>query len=133
MQSEGPIVVVIDALDECGNAEDRAALLKVLAEELANLPFFSVLLLQVVPSTTSRVHFESCNNIQMHTLDITSDDTQRDIEVYIRHQTTMLRTQNQLLRLPDNWPQEHHIHALVQRASGLFIGRPPRANFTGCI
>jgi hypothetical protein len=36
--SEGPIVVVLDPLDECGNAEDREVLLEVLTDEFAKLP-----------------------------------------------------------------------------------------------
>jgi hypothetical protein len=40
LHAEGLIVIVFDTLDECGNIDERKVLLKVLAEETANLPSF---------------------------------------------------------------------------------------------
>lgn len=40
LQSEGPLIIVIDALDECGSSMSRSTLLSVLAEQSSKLPSF---------------------------------------------------------------------------------------------
>lgn len=120
LQFEGPIVIVLDALDECGSIEHRAALLRVLAAESANLPAFLRIVITSRPESDIQHYFGDQRNILSHRLDVNSEDTQKDIQIYIRHQMAEIVAKNKLLGLSDDWPHDH-IYALTQRASGLFI------------
>ncbi|THH00501.1 hypothetical protein EW026_g2047 [Hermanssonia centrifuga] len=84
-----PILVVIDALDECGDAEDgaqRAALLKLLSTPgklPSNLRFF----ITSRPEPDIRSHFEDLNKDHImikHMSEIPTDSTSADISLYIR-------------------------------------------------
>jgi len=48
MQCQGPIIIILDALDECGDADSRQSLVALLAKEFAKLP------------TTPASYYESC-------------------------------------------------------------------------
>jgi len=120
LQSEGPIVIVLDALDECGSIEHRAALLRVLAAESANLPSFLRIIITSRPESDIHRYFDEQSNILSYRLDINSEDTRKDIELYIRHRMTDVVAKNKLLRLSNDWPHER-IYTLIERASGLFI------------
>ncbi|KAK0218785.1 hypothetical protein IW262DRAFT_1558220 [Armillaria fumosa] len=94
LSQEGPIVIVIDAFDECGTEgdRDRERLINILAVNFAHLP----------PSVriivTSRVD--------------------RDIDTAFR--ITEIAKHNHGC-VPEEWPEEYKIGALVERAAGLFI------------
>jgi hypothetical protein len=121
LHSEGPIVLVIDGLDECGNARARRELISVLAEEIVKLPAC------VRTIVTSRAELDICNafelkaNIYAIGLETTSDLTHNDIKSYFRHHMARIRADNKILRLTSNWPGSHKLHALCDRACGLFI------------
>lgn len=121
IQFEGPVVVVIDALDECGTSEDRYELLSVLGRELAKLPSVVRVIVTSRPEYDIQNLFSSTNGITMREIDIKSADAQADIEVFIRSRMSRIRERNKLLRLPADWPGHDRIDALVRRASGLFI------------
>jgi hypothetical protein len=119
-QSEGPIVVVLDALDECGNADDRRLLLRALAEKSSNLPSVLRVVIASRPDHDIRNHLEPKRNVLSHKLNIDSDDTRNDIEAFFRHQL-MIIAQNNFIPSSIDWPGRPRINALVQRAAGLFI------------
>lgn len=121
VQAEGPIVILIDALDECGRPQDRKVLLKVLAEESAKLPFVLRIIITSRPEYDIHKQFDTKQNILSHKLNIRSDDTRTDIEAFFRHELTVIRMENDWLPSHVNWPGNSRIQALVERASGLFI------------
>src|SRR6202044_1411000 len=116
-----PIVIVLDALDECGTPDDRAALLAVLAEQLTNLPPFIRIFI------TSRAEMDICNvfmshaHILIHELCIDTKINSLDILSYFRHQMSVIRTTKKHLRLESDWPGEKILLQLMVRASGLFV------------
>lgn len=118
LHSQGPIIIVLDGLDECGDASSRKALLKVLSTELSKLPpVFRVLI-------TSRDEFDIHNsltqlNIAAKELDITDVAVTQDISSYFRHSLHELPLE--VLQLPSDWPGDKIIHRLAQLAGGLFI------------
>jgi hypothetical protein len=118
---EGPIVVVLDALDECGSADDREELLQVLAQHSGELSSVFRFIVTSRPEYDIRYHFESQSNILSHKLNINSKDSRKDIEVFFRCRLAEIHMQNKPRLLPKDWPGDSQIRALVERASGLFI------------
>ena len=117
---EGPIVVVFDAIDECGGIDERKLLLKVLAEESANLPTFLRIIITSRPEHDIRRFFGSQGHILSYTLHIASELIRKDIESFLRHRMSEIRAENNAL-LSADWPGENRLRTLAERASGLFI------------
>lgn len=116
-----PIVIIIDALDQCGTPEERESLMTVLSEHSRRLsPTIRFIF-------TSRAEIDLCRAFDPQThvltreLDITSQANTNDIASYFRHGMAIVRAKNKRLGLEANWPGECTIRALTERASGLFI------------
>lgn len=116
-----PILLVIDALDECGTAKERRDILAALKYGSCNLPPAAKILV------TSRDDFDICAafdtepHILHHELDTTCESNTRDILSYIRHRLTGIQTDNKYLGLASNWPGEDRTELLANHAGGLFI------------
>ena len=119
--SEGPIVLILDALDECGNARARRELISVLSEGLVKLPTF------VRTIITSRAELDICHafehkeNVCDIPLETTSELTDNDVMAYFRHHMARIRAYNKVLPLTSDWPGPHKMRALGNRACGLFV------------
>ena len=118
LHSQGPIIIVLDALDECGDATSRKTLLKVLSTELMRLPLvFRVLI-------TSRDEFDihislTRPNVALKELDITNMAAAQDISAYFQYSLSELPLE--AFQLPSDWPGDTIIQKLTQMAGGLFI------------
>ncbi|TCD69247.1 POC1 centriolar protein [Steccherinum ochraceum] len=120
---EGPIVVVLDALDECGTPATRESLLSVLAEQSAHLPSFLRIII------TSRTEVDITDALELHPnirnqeLDIATSTNESDIAAFFRERLHTIRTKrkNRALSLPADWPGEEAIQSLTKRAAGLFV------------
>ncbi|KAI6159279.1 hypothetical protein EDD17DRAFT_1762561 [Pisolithus thermaeus] len=121
LQWEGPVLVVIDALDECGRTGARSDLLTALARESMLLP--PTLRIFV----TSRAEKDIYNaispypHIYSRELDLSSETNEHDVKAYIHHRMVAIRLQNEYLDLPSDWPGASRVDALSLRASGLFV------------
>lgn len=115
------IIIVLDALDECGTADERSALLEILTQHSINLPFAIRILITSRAEADIKNAFESQHHILTHELDITSMGNTDDILSYFRHRMALIRSKNRHLRLDVNWPGEEVLGRLVSRASGLFV------------
>lgn len=102
IQFEGPIVVVLDGLDECGLASDRSVLLEVLAEESIKLPSALRFIIASRPEYDICNYFKSQSHIQPLELDIGSDETRKDVEVFVRYQLGEIAHQRRNLS-PKPW------------------------------
>ncbi|KAF8555069.1 hypothetical protein OG21DRAFT_1439273 [Imleria badia] len=118
---EGPILIVIDALDECGQSGAREELLKVLASESARLPPTVRIFITSRAERDIRSAFSSYPHIFSREIDITSPTNEQDVRTYIHHRMVHIRLQNEWLELPSDWPGKAQTEALALRASGLFI------------
>ncbi|KZP30747.1 WD40 repeat-like protein [Athelia psychrophila] len=120
--SRGPILVVIDALDEAGSATEREDLIKVLSQGASKLPWFLRLL---IVSRRERDIWDGFKNtiVRLEELRVDSDTAQADITVFIRSQLYNTRERNLGYLGPalENWPGEDNINDLVHLASGHFI------------
>ncbi|KZP17876.1 hypothetical protein FIBSPDRAFT_864509 [Athelia psychrophila] len=118
--SAGPTVIVIDAMDECGEgAWERRELMKVLVAELATLPPAFRFIIASRPENDLR-NYLTRPNILSHPLVPDSKETRHAVEAMLRHRLAEIRAENPYLNMPDDWPGEERIQALVNHAAGNF-------------
>jgi hypothetical protein len=116
-----PILLILDALDECGNPKERRGLLAVLKHESRNLPSGIKILI------TSRDDLDICNafeaqhHIRAQELDIASDINAGDVSLYISHRLSYILADNRYLGLASDWPGEERTRLLAKHACGLFV------------
>ncbi|KAE9403796.1 hypothetical protein BT96DRAFT_878435 [Gymnopus androsaceus JB14] len=115
---EGPVLIVLDALDECQSAQELAQLL---GSSFKQLPFFVRILITSRPELNIKEHLEGKPHIYMPDLEEISDSD--DITTYLRHEFDRIRTrpQYEYLNLDHDWPGSETITALSKQSSGLFI------------
>lgn len=120
---EGPIVIVLDALDECGNPESREQLLDVLSKQSQNLPPCIRIIITSRPEVDIMDAFEPMPNVYSRDLYRLTDSNESDIATYIHKQLSTVRSKpkNRHFRLPTGWPGEQDEAALVKQAAGLFV------------
>ncbi|KAJ7480978.1 hypothetical protein FB451DRAFT_155281 [Mycena latifolia] len=114
----GPILIILDALDECGDRQSRAPLLSLLANDVPKLPsLFRVLI-------TSRREPDIADTFRSRFVEMnleTGLDTPsstRDVELFLRHELSRIQHNSSLSPL---WPGEKEIQTLVALSGGLFI------------
>ena len=115
-----PVVLILDALDECRSGEGRRLLLKILAAESIHLPSFARILITSRADFDIRAAFIGRPHIFMQELGIASEDNIRDISSFLHSRMTEIRVTNPSLMLPPDWPGQASLNALGHRASGLF-------------
>ena len=114
---ERTLVFVIDALDECGDAQSRTRLLRVLTNAAAQAPWLKIII-------TSRTEVDiqdffgtlaqSCL-----TYDLASDQgASADLRTFARSQFDLVATH---WNLGTTWPKESDFNTVISRANGLFI------------
>jgi hypothetical protein len=123
------IVIVLDALDECGVLGERDALLTVLAQNFNNLPFF----IRTVITSRAEIDiynaFASQHHILTYELATTSPGNSDDILSYFRYRMGDIRLKKRHLQLESDWPGEEVLDQLIQRASGLFMWASTASDF----
>jgi len=107
------LVVVIDALDECGNAQSRTDILKVLIEATALAPWLKIII-------TSRPEVDIIRSLSTSAkYDLGTDQAATaDLRTFARHQFNLLTS---ACRLPIDWLEESLFNRVILRANGLFI------------
>lgn len=118
---ERHLVFVVDALDECGEAQDRATIGACLLEITQNIPWLKVVVTsrptyeiqQVFEETEEE---EDSQHQTVECIDLNAaDDVEADIyrynETWVKH----------VRKLAKKWRQPEWLRALTERASGLFI------------
>ena len=115
----GPIVIVLDALDECGTAGTREGLLHTLSGGLAKLP--SMFRLLVASRDEPDIHAAlSSLNVDVRDTPI-GDKSISDVDLLFKQRLAGNARAFVLRRLPSNWPSESEIQRLVTLSGGLFI------------
>jgi len=107
------LVVVIDALDECGNTQSRADILKVLIDGAALAPWLKIII-------TSRPEVDITRSLGTAAkYDLGSDqDAAADLRSFAQSQLNLVAS---TWFLPTPWPEAPLFNKLVLRADGLFI------------
>ncbi|EJC99180.1 uncharacterized protein FOMMEDRAFT_160751 [Fomitiporia mediterranea MF3/22] len=81
--AKGPIIIIIDALDECGTAEQRREILELLKVNFANLPLEVQYFITSRPENDILRSLSSRPHICELKLEHTSTESRRDVLAYI--------------------------------------------------
>jgi hypothetical protein len=116
-----PVVIVIDALDECNDKNKTAAVLGLLADSASEKRSWLRVLLTRRPETPAcfgiqQIWPASLARLVLHGLD--PPVVNRDIATYF---TDNLRNIGSTYMLGSDWPGAETLQQLVKRAGGLFI------------
>ncbi|KAF9067642.1 WD40-repeat-containing domain protein [Rhodocollybia butyracea] len=125
----GPIIVVLDALDECGNAESRRVLVSLISEDFPKLPPAVRFFITSRPDSDIASKFEIQQKITKFLLDITMEASFTDIRIYLDNQMVEIRERHSHRNLSPTWPGESQMEALTQHSSGLFIWASTAAKY----
>ncbi|KAF7978475.1 hypothetical protein HWV62_45603 [Athelia sp. TMB] len=119
-QIEGPIIIILDALDECGDVSSRRTLLNLLSSpEFSNLPRQFRFLITSRPEPDIEDTLESCEHV--HAVDL-SMASPADLRLYIKSELQHIYSKRHIKAgLDAGWPGEIVIDKLVAFAAGLFI------------
>jgi len=115
---EHTLVFVIDALDECGDAQSRPRLLKVLINATIQAPWLKIII-------TSRTEvdiqgfFDTLSQLWYSPYDLATDqDAGADLRTFARSQFDLVASH---WHLDTSWPEESDFKRVISRANGLFI------------
>ncbi|KAM6503260.1 hypothetical protein JOM56_000203 [Amanita muscaria] len=116
-----PIIVVVDAFDECSDARKASEILHLLSAKIPSLP----LLLKLLITSRPEPEIRSILHPDIHPIsrsfdllrDIDASSTDQDIKLFLRFH---LGRTGKEYDLP-SWPREMDVEALAQQAGGLFI------------
>ncbi|KAK7685643.1 hypothetical protein QCA50_010987 [Cerrena zonata] len=115
----GPIVIVLDALDECGGQSARALVLELLAEKLPKLPSVFRFLITSRRERDIEGQFSGKpESIRSYELTVGEDLAKSDIQAYIWREMKKTRDLNHLSL---DWPPKSQVEKLVEYSEGLFI------------
>jgi hypothetical protein len=114
-----PIILVIDALDECGGSKHRQILLSALSKGFSNLPSFMRVVIVSRPESDIGDTLLSHEAVYPYHLTIDSVATQQDVSEFLRHRFWEIRGKSKHLGI--NWPGDDKIGALTKSAGGLFV------------
>ncbi|KAF7354164.1 WD40 repeat-like protein [Mycena venus] len=115
----GPITVILDALDECGNAESRETLVSLMINEFPKIPLNFRFFITSRPESDIASRFRGCQHISEMQLDIRTEAVKQDIVAYIHERMGNLRQFKRSLE--PEWPGQHIIETLAEYSGGLFI------------
>jgi len=107
------LVVVIDGLDECGNTQSRAEILKVLIDAAALASWLKIIITSRSEVDISR----SLGTAAKYDLG-TDQEATADLWTFARHQFNSLAS---AFCLPNPWPEESLFNRVILQANGLFI------------
>lgn len=113
--SIGPVILVIDALDECGDSSTRKTLLSILTKRITELPSnFRVIITARPEEDIQRALLENSAVYSKLMEKIDESSTREDIRAYIQHEMEGVS------KLEEAWPKKEWLKILVDRSEGLF-------------
>jgi hypothetical protein len=112
------LVFVIDALDECGDDQDRPVLLKVLTDATAHVPWLKIILTSR-PEDDIQRFFKSPTQYSYSSYDLATDrEAGADLQTFTRSQFDLV-AKKWCLTTP--WPEQLLFEEVISHANGLFI------------
>ncbi|KAF7363067.1 WD40 repeat-like protein [Mycena venus] len=116
----GPTIIILDALDECGDLESRRRLISLISNRFTTLPLLRILITSR-PDLDIAAAFRKQSSIVKMPLDIATPTSLEDIRLYIDAEMMDVRQMHFSWDLDPTWPGEEKINALGTLAAGLFI------------
>ncbi|KAJ5690340.1 hypothetical protein N7462_004732 [Penicillium macrosclerotiorum] len=125
-----PLVVIIDALDECDKENDIEALLQILPQVQRAASLQLRFLLTSRPEWIIRLGFKRIGNDHQHLIlhELSRSAIDYDIALYIHDRFLKIKEER---GLPLEWPGDKAIEELVKRAVPLFISAATLCRFIG--
>lgn len=122
-----PVVILLDALDECGSEKERKDLLDVIRRGLPDLPHFVKFVITSRPDADMRTLFTSMGGL-VYPYDLNHQTALVDADILT---FISMRMQDIALshELTADWPGPKRRQALVRRAAGLFVWASTACNF----
>ncbi|KDQ11002.1 hypothetical protein BOTBODRAFT_115077, partial [Botryobasidium botryosum FD-172 SS1] len=120
LDDDGPLVLILDALDECGDPESRRSLLSALVDESRHLPSCIRILITSRPSDDIANALNGQAHIKCHSLEITPENS-KDVKAFLRRSMARIAKSKRHLTLDPNWPGCPVLRVLTTHAGGLFI------------
>ncbi|KAK7685647.1 hypothetical protein QCA50_010991 [Cerrena zonata] len=118
----GPIIIVLDGLDECGDEASRAGVLKLLGGQFHKLPStFRFLVTSRLERDIDAMITSNSQFIEQLVLTVGADKDDSDIKAFISSEMKEIRELNVGCGLSDDWPGQDTIHKLARFSEGLFI------------
>ena len=116
-----PILIVLDALDECGTPESRWNLINVLRDRLPILPpNFRFIITSRPENDILAFNSPLSPIVQTFDLDNQIDENKIDVFTFIKHKLEELRS-SKTSRVPEDWSWDEGLQRLASTAGGLFI------------
>lgn len=114
-----PLIVVVDALDECGDARTRGPILKSLSEASLQLSWLKIVVTSR-PERDIETFFQRLDSPGCYlSRDLGMDEhAQVDIALFAQSRLALVASD---CHLPDDWPGKKILAKVVARAKGLFI------------
>ncbi|KAJ7698351.1 hypothetical protein B0H17DRAFT_332784 [Mycena rosella] len=119
---EKPVVVILDALDECADKDWRTSLISLIADDFPTLPVGFRFLITSRRDANITGQFEAQHSITAQTLGMSTD-----IGFYIQSRFNTIRTVDK--SIPKEWPGESAMNQLAEHSGGLFIWASMACNF----
>ncbi|KAK6544815.1 hypothetical protein TWF694_001498 [Orbilia ellipsospora] len=120
-----PVVIVVDALDECQNEQEILVVVRMLGRlrELKSIDLRVFITSR--PDIASLTSFQALinDNTQYHDLalhEVDREIVKKDIGLYLEHEFARIR-KDRADRIPGDWPQNDIIKMLVDIAEPLFV------------
>ncbi|KAM6503290.1 hypothetical protein JOM56_000233 [Amanita muscaria] len=116
-----PIIVVVDAFDECSDTRKASEILQLLSAKIPSLPFR----LKFFVTSRPEPEIRSILHPDIHRIsrsfdllrDVDASSTNEDIQRFVRFQLGMIGKEYYL----PSWPREMDVETLAQQSRGLFI------------
>ena len=121
--TKSPIVIVLDALDECSDSKSVSVVLSLLSRHVASIPFVKIFITSRPESHIRNIFHSPLLHLTRELVlqDIDRATVDRDIEKYIRSALSELITERRNWKVTLPWPDMRDVKTLVQRSGGLFI------------
>ena len=112
------LIFVIDALDECGDDQNRPVLLKCLTEAATHAPWLKIIVISR-PEDDIQYFFNHLPPKSYSPYNLATDeDAEADLQTFARSQFDLVA---KLWCLPTPWPDQLLFDGVISRANGLFI------------
>ena len=117
-QPKRALVLVIDALDECGDNRSRPVLLKVLTEAAARAPWLKIIITSR-PEDDIQRFFDALTEPLYSSYDLATDhEASADLRTFAQSEFDLV-AEHWCLSAP--WPEESLFDGVISQANGLFI------------
>ena len=114
----GPVIIILDALDECGNSATRKDLIRVFEKYFSMLPRNFRILITSRPEKDIDKSFRGKRFVHLLELDHTSQSSKQDVREYLDHELRDL-VLNDDYSIPSDW--DDNMDVLGEAAAGLFV------------